>query len=146
RVVELAIDEELSIGDFVLTGGELPAMSVIDAVARHVPGVLGEAASAVEESHAEGLLEYPQYTRPIQLPEALGGLAVPEILQSGHHERIRRWRRQQALARTARRRPDLLAEHRFSDEDRGLWRELGAVEPAQRTYVALLHHPVHDRH
>jgi tRNA (guanine37-N1)-methyltransferase len=142
RVVDLAIDEELSVGDFVLTGGELGAMSIIDAVARHVPGVLGEAASTVEESFAEGLVEYPQYTRPIELR----GLAVPEILQSGHHERIRRWRRQQALARTARRRPDLLAEHRFSDEDRRLWSELAAAEPARRTYVALVHHPVYDRH
>jgi tRNA (guanine37-N1)-methyltransferase len=142
RVVELAIDEELSVGDFVLTGGELGAMSIIDAVARHVPGVLGEAASAVEESFAEGLVEYPQYTRPLELR----GLAVPEILQSGHHARIRLWRRQQALARTARRRPDLLAEHRFSDEDRRLWSELAAAEPARRTYVALVHHPVYDRH
>jgi tRNA (guanine37-N1)-methyltransferase len=146
RVVEVAIDEEISVGDFVLTGGELGAMSIIDAVARHVPGVLGEAASTVEESFSEGLVEYPQYTRPIELPAALGGLAVPEILQSGHHERIRRWRRQQALARTARRRPDLLAEHRFTDEDRRLWSELAAAEPARRTYVALLHHPVYDRH
>jgi tRNA (guanine37-N1)-methyltransferase len=146
RVVDLAIDEEVSVGDFVMTGGELGAMSIIDAVARHVPGVLGEAASTVEESFSEGLVEYPQYTRPIELPEALGRLAVPEILQSGHHERIRRWRRQQALARTARRRPDLLAEHRFTDEDRRLWSELAAAEPARRTYVALLHHPVYDRH
>jgi tRNA (guanine37-N1)-methyltransferase len=146
RVVDLAIDEELSVGDFVLTGGELGAMSIIDAVARHVPGVLGEAASTVEESFAEGLVEYPQYTRPVELPGELRGLAVPEILQSGHHERIRRWRRQQALARTARRRPDLLAEHRFSDEDRRLWSELAAAEPARRTYVALVHHPVYDRH
>ena len=142
RVVDLAIDEEVSVGDFVVTGGELPAMSVIDAVARYVPGVLGEAASTVEESFSEGLVEYPQYTRPI----TLRGLAVPEILQSGHHERIRRWRRQQALARTARRRPDLLAEHRFTDEDRRLWSELADAEPAARTYVALLHHPVYDRH
>jgi tRNA (guanine37-N1)-methyltransferase len=146
RVVDLAIDEELSVGDFVLTGGELGAMSIIDAVARHVPGVLGEAASAVEESFSEGLIEYPQYTRPLELPGELRGLAVPEILQSGHHERIRRWRRQQALARTARRRPDLLAEHRFSDEDRRLWSELAAAEPARRTYVALAHHPVYDCH
>jgi tRNA (guanine37-N1)-methyltransferase len=146
RVVDLAIDEEISVGDFVLTGGELGAMSIIDAVARHVPGVLGEAASTVEESFAEGLVEYPQYTRPIELSGDLRGLAVPEILQSGHHERIRLWRRQQALARTARRRPDLLAEHRFSDEDRRLWSELAAAEPARRTYVALVHHPVYDRH
>jgi tRNA (guanine37-N1)-methyltransferase len=141
RVAETAIDEEISVGDFVLTGGELGAMSIIDAVARYVPGVLGEAASTSEESFSEGLVEYPQYTRPTEFR----GLAVPAILQSGHHERIRQWRRQQALVRTARRRPDLLAGHRFSDEDRKLWSELASVEPAARTYVALVHHPVYDR-
>lgn len=141
RVAETAIDEEIAVGDFVLTGGELGAMSIIDAVARYVPGVLGEAASTSEESFSEGLVEYPQYTRPTEFR----GLIVPAILQSGHHERIRQWRRQQALVRTARRRPDLLAGHRFSDEDRKLWRELASVEPAGRTYVALVHHPVYDR-
>jgi tRNA (guanine37-N1)-methyltransferase len=141
RVSDLTIDEEISVGDFVLTGGELGAMSIIDAVARYVPGVLGEAASTEEESFSEGLVEYPQYTRPIEFR----GLAVPAILQSGHHERIRQWRRQQALARTARRRPDLLAEHRFGDEDRRLWSELAQADPARRTYVALVHHPVYDR-
>lgn len=141
RVSELVIDEELSVGDFVLTGGELGAMAVIDAVSRHVPGVLGEAASAEEESFSEGLLEYPQYTRPAEF----SGLAVPEILQSGHHEHIRRWRRQQALARTAARRPDLLARHCFTDDDRRLWDHLAGAEPAGRTYLALAHHPVYDR-
>lgn len=141
RVAETSIDEEISVGDFVLTGGELGAMSIIDAVARYVPGVLGEAASTSEESFSEGLVEYPQYTRPMEFR----GLSVPAILQSGHHERIRQWRRQQALVRTARRRPDLLAGHRFSDEDRKLWNELASVEPAARTYVALVHHPVYDR-
>jgi tRNA (guanine37-N1)-methyltransferase len=141
RVAETSIDEEIAVGDFVLTGGELGAMSIIDAVARYVPGVLGEAASTSEESFSEGLVEYPQYTRPTEFR----GLAVPAILQSGHHERIRQWRRQQALVRTARRRPDLLAGHRFTDEDRKLWSELGSVEPAALTYVALVHYPVYDR-
>jgi tRNA (guanine37-N1)-methyltransferase len=141
RVAETSIDEEIAVGDFVLTGGELGAMSIIDAVARYVPGVLGEAASTSEESFSEGLVEYPQYTRPTEFR----GLTVPAILQSGHHERIRQWRRQQALVRTARRRPDLLARHRFSDEDRKLWSELASGEPARRTYVALVHHPVYDR-
>lgn len=145
RVSELAIDEELSIGDFVMTGGELGAMAIIDAVSRYVPGVLGEATSTDEESFSDNLIEYPQYTRPAQFR----GLAVPEILQSGHHEHIRQWRRRQSLARTARRRPDLLAAHPFSDEDRRLWhalaRELPEAEPARRTYVALVHHPVYDR-
>lgn len=105
RVRELAIDEELSIGDFVLTGGEVAAMAIIDAVSRYVPGVLGEARSTDEESFSAGLLEYPQYTRP---PE-LRGRHVPEVLLSGDHERIRRWRREQAEARTRERRPDLWA-------------------------------------
>ncbi|GAB4532281.1 MAG: tRNA (guanosine(37)-N1)-methyltransferase TrmD [Haliangiales bacterium] len=141
RVVEVAIDEELSIGDFVLTGGELGALAIIDAVARYLPGVLGAAASTDEESFSEGLLEYPQYTRPAEF----AGRAVPEILSSGHHDNIRRWRRQQALARTAARRPDLFARHRLTAEDEALWRELGASEPAANVYVALVHHPVHDR-
>ena len=141
RVSELAIDEELSIGDFVMTGGEIGAMAIIDAVSRYVPGVLGEATSADEESFSDNLLEYPQYTRPAQLRE----LAIPEILQSGHHEHIRLWRRGQSLARTAQRRPDLLAAHVFSDEDRRLWHGMPEAEPARRTYVALVHHPVYDR-
>ena len=103
RVVELGIDEELSLGDYVLSGGELGALVIIDAVARLVPGVLGEATSADDESHSAGLLEYPQYTRP----PAIGALAVPAVLASGNHAVIARWRRQQALARTAARRPDL---------------------------------------
>ena len=103
RVRDLAIDEELSVGDFVLSGGEVAAMAVIDAVARHVPGVLGDAASVTEESFSSGLLEYPQYTRP---PE-FRGLTVPEVLLSGNHERIRAWRRDEAIRRTRERRPDL---------------------------------------
>ncbi len=105
RVRELAIDEELSLGDFVLTGGEVAAMAVIDAVARYVPGVLGDATSADDESFSAGLLEYPQYTRP---PE-FRGLAVPPVLLSGNHEKIRAWREEESLRRTRERRPDLIS-------------------------------------
>jgi tRNA (guanine37-N1)-methyltransferase len=106
RVRQLCIDEEISIGDFVLSGGEAAAMCVIDAVARFIPGVLGEPASTEEESFAAGLLEAPHYTRPAEFR----GLAVPEVLLSGHHENIRRWRAEEARARTARVRPDLLGD------------------------------------
>jgi tRNA (guanine37-N1)-methyltransferase len=109
-------DEELSIGDYVLTGGELAAMVVVDAVARRLPGVLGNADSPLDESFEAGLLEHPQYTRPA----SFRGVAVPEALLSGNHERIRRWRRREALLRTRARRPDLLAALTLSDEDRAL--------------------------
>ncbi len=114
--VRAFVDEELSLGDFVLTGGEIAALAVIDAVARLQPGVLGNAESPVEESFAEPLLEHPQYTRP---PE-FRGLRVPEVLLSGDHARIRRWRRREALRRTRARRPDLLARHALTDEDSAL--------------------------
>lgn len=104
RIIDLCIDEELSIGDYVLTGGELPAMILTDVVARFVPGVLGCADSAEEESFSAGLLEYPQYTRP----QVYEGLQVPEVLLSGHHENIAKWRREQSLMITAKNRPDLL--------------------------------------
>lgn len=104
RVRDHLVDDELSIGDYVLTGGELPAMVVVDAVARLVPGVLGAGESAVEESFAAGLLEYPHYTRP---PD-FRGWRVPQVLLSGNHARISRWRREQSLLRTLRRRPELL--------------------------------------
>jgi tRNA (guanine37-N1)-methyltransferase len=100
-----AADLELSIGDYVLSGGEIAAMAVVDAVTRLVPGVLGDEQSNVDESFAEGLLEYPQYTRP----RSIRGMEVPEVLLSGDHARIARWRREQAVRRTARVRPDLLA-------------------------------------
>ncbi len=116
------VDEELSIGDYVLTGGELPAMVVIDAVARLVPGALGAPHSAVEESFAGHLLEYPQYTRPREFR----GLAVPEVLLSGHHAEIARWRRQEALRLTAERRPDLLARAELTDDDRAFLARLAA--------------------
>ena len=157
RVIELAIDEELSIGDYVLSGGELAALVVIDACARLVPGVLGEASSADDESHSAGTLEYPQYTRPPRLAdkeipaslaerraelEQRGALDVPAVLSSGNHAAIASWRRQQSLARTARRRPDLFARLALTKADRKL------VPPAlsQRTHLALVHHPVVDRH
>ncbi|QFG02116.1 tRNA (guanosine(37)-N1)-methyltransferase TrmD [Tepidiforma bonchosmolovskayae] len=104
RFVEHCVDREISIGDYVLTGGELPAMVLIDAVTRHIPGALGDAASPEEESFADGLLEHPQYTRPAEYR----GWKVPEVLLSGHHAKIAAWRREQRLARTRERRPDLL--------------------------------------
>jgi tRNA (guanine37-N1)-methyltransferase len=105
RVAEHLVDEELSVGDFVLAGGELAALAVLEAVARLLPGALGNEDSPEEESFADGLLEYPQYTRPAEFR----GWAVPEVLRSGDHQAIRRWRRAQALSRTRDRRPDLLA-------------------------------------
>jgi len=114
--VRAFVDEELSLGDFVLTGGELAAMAIVDAVARRRPGVLGNAESPIDESHEAGLLEYPQYTRP----PSFRGAAVPEVLVSGNHARIRRWRRLQSLLRTRERRPDLFAKLVLTDEDRAL--------------------------
>lgn len=105
------VDEEISLGDFVLLGGEVAALAVVEAVARLLPGVLGSEGSAVEESHTTGLLEYPQYTRPAELPEELvgeGSRGIPPVLISGHHAKIARWRRKEALRRTLERRPDLL--------------------------------------
>jgi len=122
RVRELAVTDELSVGDYVLTGGELPAMVVVDAVSRMIPGVLGEKASAEEDSFYAGLLEYPQYTRPASFEH----LPAPEILLSGHHENIRRWRRRQSLLRTLERRPDLLDTAILTKEDRAILRELAA--------------------
>jgi tRNA (guanine37-N1)-methyltransferase len=119
RLLARRVDEELSIGDFVLSGGELAAMALMDAVVRQLPGALGEDASAEEESFADGLLDCPQYTRPEVWP-AGSGERVPEVLLSGHHENIRRWRLKQALGRTWLRRPELIAARRLSDEERKL--------------------------
>ena len=105
RVIEEIVTDEISIGDFVLTGGELAAMAVIDAVARLIPGVLNKEESFMDESFSENLLEYPQYTRPAEFM----GRKVPDILLSGHHKNIEKWRREQALERTKRKRPDLLS-------------------------------------
>ncbi|MDO9832405.1 tRNA (guanosine(37)-N1)-methyltransferase TrmD [Glaesserella parasuis] len=116
RLIQTEIDEECSIGDYVLTGGELPAMTLIDAVARFIPGVLGKQASALEDSFAEGLLDCPHYTRP----EVLDGLPVPQVLMSGHHEQIRKWRLEQSLERTWLRRPELLDSLALTDEQRVL--------------------------
>jgi len=120
RLLEKRVDEEISIGDFVLSGGELAAMALIDAVVRQLPGALGDEASAVEESFADGLLDCPQYTRPETWMVEGAGLGVPEVLLSGHHENIRRWRLKQALGRTWLRRPDLLAARKLSDEEKKL--------------------------
>jgi tRNA (guanine37-N1)-methyltransferase len=120
RVRIALTDDEISIGDYVLTGGELPALVIIDAVARLVPGVLGDEHSAEIESFSWGILDYPHYTRP---PE-FRGLAVPEILLSGNHKDILRWRRKQALLRTLRQRPELLEKAPLSEEDLGLMREI----------------------
>jgi tRNA (guanine37-N1)-methyltransferase len=119
RVLERRVDEEVSIGDFVLSGGEVAAMALIDACVRQLPGALGDQASAVEESFADGLLDCPQYTRP----ETHAGAKVPEVLLSGHHENIRRWRLKQALGRTWLRRPDLLAVRTLSREEEKLLEE-----------------------
>ena len=114
RVRESLVDDEISVGDYVLSGGEPAAMVLVDAVARHQPGVLGSELSLEEESHAQGLLEYPQYTRP---PE-FRGMTIPDVLLSGHHAEIAKWRRRQSVLRTARRRPDLLASAELTAEER----------------------------
>jgi tRNA (guanine37-N1)-methyltransferase len=115
-LVRMEADEALTVGDYVLSGGELPAMLVIDAVARLVPGVLGDENSAEEDSFSHGLLDCPHYTRP----DVVEGLRVPGVLLSGDHEAIRRWRLKQSLGRTWMRRPELLAEREFSAEERKL--------------------------
>jgi tRNA (guanine37-N1)-methyltransferase len=114
RVREHLVDKEVSIGDYVLTGGELPALVVLDAVIRLLPGVLGDEESAVEESFTEGLLEYPHYTRPAKFR----GWQVPDVLLSGHHAEIAKWRRQKAIERTLDRRPDLLEHTQLTEQDK----------------------------
>jgi tRNA (guanine37-N1)-methyltransferase len=143
RVVE-AVDEQLSLGDFVMTGGEVAAMAVIEATARLLPGVLGNLDSTFDESHASGLLEYPQYTRP---PE-FRGRAVPEVLVSGDHAAIGRYRRKESLRRTRAQRPDLFAAHAPDALDRKLLAELDAergAPPQAPIYIGLVHYPVKDR-
>ena len=119
RLIERCVDEEISIGDFVLSGGEIPAMALIDAVVRQLPGVLNDAESAEQDSFVAGLLDCPHYTRP----EEYQGQRVPEVLSSGHHEAIRRWRLKQALGRTWQRRPELLAGRQMSKEETQLLRQ-----------------------
>ena len=119
RVIQTEVDEEWSVGDYVLSGGELPAMTLIDAVSRLVPGVLGDQASAEQDSFTDGLLDHPHYTRP----EVLDGLTVPEALTSGNHEVIRRWRLKQSLGRTWQRRPELINNLALTDEQESLLAE-----------------------
>ncbi len=124
RLVESVIDEEISIGDFVVSGGELPAMMLIDGITRLLPDALGDRESAEQESFVDGLLDDPQYTRP----EDVAGLRVPEVLLSGNHEKIARWRKQQALGRTRERRPDLLVQRELSEEERLLLDEYESIQ------------------
>lgn len=119
RLIDRCVDEELSLGDFVLSGGELPAMVLLDAIIRQLPGALNDADSAQEDSFAQGLLDCPHYTRP----EAYEGVKVPEVLLSGNHAAIRRWRSKQALGRTWLKRPDLLARHTLTKEEQLLLNE-----------------------
>jgi tRNA (guanine37-N1)-methyltransferase len=123
RLIQMEVDEEWSIGDYVLSGGELPAMVLIDALIRQIPGALGHQDSADQDSFANGLLDCPHYTRP----EQQDGQQVPEVLLSGDHERIRRWRLQQSLVRTQQRRPDLLDRLELNKEQQALLKEVSAA-------------------
>jgi tRNA (guanine37-N1)-methyltransferase len=114
------VTEELSIGDYVLTGGELPALVILDAVARFVPGVVGDEQSVADDSFSRGLLDFPQFTRPAEID----ALRVPDVLLSGNHAEIRRWRKREALTRTLERRPDLLAGATLDEEEQEILREL----------------------
>lgn len=128
RVIQSEIDEEWSIGDYVLSGGELPAMTLVDAVSRLVPGVLGDMASAEQDSFTDGLLDCPHYTRP----ENLDGVMVPDVLLSGNHEHIRRWRLKQSLGRTWQRRPELLNNLALTDEQAKLLAEYVQEQNAEQ--------------
>ncbi|MBW3165268.1 tRNA (guanosine(37)-N1)-methyltransferase TrmD [Ferrimonas balearica] len=128
RIIQSEVDEEWSVGDYVLSGGELPAMNLIDAVSRLVPGVLGKAASAEQDSFSDGLLDCPHYTRP----EVLDGAAVPEVLLSGNHELIRKWRLKQSLGRTWARRPELLNNLALTDEQAKLLAEFVTEQKIER--------------
>jgi len=121
RVLDTCIDEEISIGDYILTGGELAAMVLVDCVSRFIPGVLGSEESPEEESFSDGLLEYPQYTRPREW----NGMEVPEVLLSGNHAKIREWRRQQSLLATQRFRPDLFEKAELTVKEKKWMREVG---------------------
>lgn len=123
RLIEEIVTDEISLGDFVLTGGELAAITMIDAVSRLVPGVLGKEESFADESFSDGLLEYPQYTRP----PVFMGRTVPEVLLSGHHANVAKWRREQALLRTAKKRPDLLQTAELTEKDLDFLRKQGIV-------------------
>jgi tRNA (guanine37-N1)-methyltransferase len=120
RVRDMVATEEISIGDYVLSGGELAALVIVDAVSRLVPGVVGDEQSVAQDSFSRGLLDYPHYTRPAEI----AGHRVPDVLLSGHHADVRRWRRKAALVRTLERRPDLIAAATLDDEDRALLDEI----------------------
>jgi tRNA (guanine37-N1)-methyltransferase len=125
--VRARVTEELSIGDYVLSGGELPALVVVDAVARLVPGVVGDDQSVVDDSFSRGLLDFPHYTRPVEVAGPDGtAMRVPDVLLSGHHGDIRRWRKREAVSRTLERRPDLLAAAALDEDEREMLRELVA--------------------
>lgn len=141
RLDELFPAEHVSLGDFVLNGGETAALAVIESAARLVPGFMGHAESGNEESFSESLLEYPQYTRP----EVFEGLGVPEILRSGDHGRIAAWRRNESLRTTARFRPDLLANALLTESDRAFLRSLPRENAARNLYCCLVHYPVLDK-
>ena len=120
RVLDMIVDEEISIGDFVLNGGEIPSMEVIDSVSRMVPGVLANEGSYTNESHFSGLLEHPQYTHP----QEFMGVKIPEILISGHHKNIEKWKREQALLATLKKRPDMLKKAELTDSDREFLKQI----------------------
>jgi tRNA (guanine37-N1)-methyltransferase len=126
--VQARVTEEVSIGDYVLSGGELPALVVLDAIARQVPGVVGDDRSVAEDSFSRGLLDHPHYTRPVEV-EGPGGVAlrVPDVLLSGHHADIRRWRKREAVSRTLERRPDLLGRTALDEDERKILEELVAL-------------------
>lgn len=130
RARETLFDREVSVGDFVLTGGELPAAMLAEAVARHIPGVLGNASSAEHESHMEGLFDHPHYTRP----EVFRGMATPQILLSGHHAKIEAWRRRQALWNTWQRRPDLLAKADLTPDEQRTIRKWNQEKPTKNPW------------
>lgn len=122
--VRSLVSDELSIGDYVLTGGEIPAMVLVDAIARFIPGVIGDPGAPHQDSHATGLLEHPHFTRPLEFR----GMRVPDVLVSGHHAQIERWRRHESLKRTLERRPDLLARADLTESDKTFLRGLGWSE------------------
>jgi tRNA (guanine37-N1)-methyltransferase len=131
RIREHLVTDEISIGDYVLTGGELPALMMIDAIARLLPGVLGDPTGAQDDSHSMGLLEYPHYTRP---PD-FRGWQVPEVLLSGDHGKIEKWRREQSLSRTLTRRPDLLDKAELSEEDKRIVERLKSEVDEESDHV-----------
>jgi len=128
RLLTLAVDEEISVGDYVVSGGELPALLLMDAMVRLLPGTLGNASSVIDESHLDGLLDYPQYTRP----ENVRGLGVPEVLLSGDHGAVQRWRRQRALQGTWQKRPDMLAHRELDEADVRLLEDTFAADEETR--------------